>query len=121
MGTKITIELPEWAEERHIYVMAGLENVAVKKANSDEVLIKTETCNYCGKCCMNIPYPEKFPLPTVNGNCIHLDVYDNGKTECKLGFFMPFACAIGGPVSANWKDKDMCCIKYDKKGTVIKD
>lgn len=37
MGTKITIELPEWAEGRHIYVLASVELLVVKYVGGKEI------------------------------------------------------------------------------------
>jgi len=109
--------LPEWAEDRHIYILAGMERIATKKANENVLWIKTKRCNHCGKCCMNISHPEKFFMPVVDGNCANLIIYEDGKTDCKLNVDMPLSCCLADPVISNWKDKDICCIEYKKELT----
>jgi hypothetical protein len=65
---KITIEIPEWAKERHIFIMAGTECLAVKYASEKEVYVKTERCRFydfekCGMCCDGC----EFQMP--DGGC----------------------------------------------------
>lgn len=47
---KIEVEIPEWAKDRVIYVMAGSENVAV--LCDGKLWIKTARCSICGECCI---------------------------------------------------------------------
>jgi len=115
MGTKITIELPEWAEKRHIYIMAGIEELAVKKAYSNELLIKTVQCNHCGECCKNIDRPETFPFPVVDGHCAYLKIYTDGKTDCGRGIAMPFSCSVEIPNLTKWDKGHLCCIEHKKE------
>lgn len=76
----ITIPIPEWAEERHIYVHAGRELLAYMYL--DGVLhCKTTRCNFCGKCCEKI-------------SCDKLKL-DGKKLICGKGLEVPFSCVIG--------------------------
>jgi hypothetical protein len=107
---KINIEIPDWCDERNIYVMAGIELAAYKDFNEDKFHIKTSRCNQCGKCCVNLPKGQ-YPLDE-NGDCIQLDKrYDDIK-PCKLGAMRPFPCCEGDPVKGQW-GKDFCSIRYD--------
>lgn len=54
-----TIEIPEWALERHITVLAGTEPIAFKPAWQDSFAVKVSRCNMCGMCCVN-PDPWFF-------------------------------------------------------------
>jgi len=88
-------DLPEWTEERHLYVMAGLELVAYKR-QGEEWKVKTSRCSMCGTCCENIgkyPGTEFFPI-NKDGSCGHLKS-DGNKRVCGLGLSRPFSCSVG--------------------------
>ncbi len=91
---KIEIKLPEWADERAIYIMAGIELVAFKIPEKNWQ-IKTSRCNMCGKCCMNLRNTHPFPI--IDGKCIHLkkEPGNNQKWRCGLGIHRPFGCCVG--------------------------
>jgi hypothetical protein len=78
----ITVEIPDWAEKRHIYVFAGIELLAYQLVGQS-MRIKTSRCNMCGKCCIIRGQP-----------CEHL-VADGKKRVCDLGVSRPFSCSIG--------------------------
>ena len=84
---RIELELPEWTEERHIYVMAGIELVAYKYLNQPWK-VKTGRCNMCGKCCSSFRNDSET---IINGTCINL-VNDGPKRICKLGVNRPWNC-----------------------------
>ena len=91
---KIELDLPDWTEERAIYIMAGIELVAYK-IPGQKWKIKTGRCNQCGKCCMNLR--KTHPFPVINGRCVYL-VREPGKEEryrCGLGIQRPFGCCVG--------------------------
>ena len=92
---KIELDLPEWVEERTIYVMAGVELVAYKLPQGKWQL-KIGRCSICGKCCMNL---KKHIFPLIDGRCIYLqkEPGDNPRYECGLRIHRPFACCIGIP------------------------
>lgn len=91
---KIELELPKWADERNIYILAGIE-LAAYKVRGKKWLVKTERCNMCGKCCFNVK--GRYPLPAIRGQCPHLvkEVGDNDRWLCGLGANRPFGCCIG--------------------------
>lgn len=97
---KITIEIPEWAEKRHIRVFAGMELIAYQGANTKEMMVKYSPCAKCGLCCEHI---KNHPFPTDNGRCVYL-VSNPGTNEklCSLGLSRPFACCI-------YIEKDKSC------------
>jgi len=74
---KIVLQLPEWINERHIYVLAGMELVAFKHKGK-KWKVKISRCSMCGKCC------EKL-------KCEHLDK----NKECDYFLARPFSCCVG--------------------------
>lgn len=108
---KVELELPEWASERHIYVLAGIELAAYKNAESEDWYVKTVRCNSCGECCKNL-VPGQYPLK-ANKECLHL-VPDGNKLICGLGVMRPLPCCEGD-LEKNKENKDkVCCIRYKK-------
>jgi Fe-S-cluster containining protein len=105
---KLTIEIPEWAKDRVIVIMAGIEHLATKEPNENFIRYKTVRCNRCGKCCMRL-FNHTFPMPVIDGRCVHLvkasgieEIY-----ECGLGPMRPFLCSMSDPVG-----EDFCCIEH---------
>lgn len=98
----LAIPLPEWAEERHVFVMAGAELVAFKPAGKNELWIKTSRCIKCGWCCENV---------FKSGPCEELRQY-GGEKLCRLGSKKPFACAWSDPKITKPKGMEKCNIEY---------
>lgn len=93
---KIIVELPPWADERHIRIFAGIELAAYKLAHEDKFKIKTSRCNFCGRCCMDVHVDHMFGRDPITGNCRFL--VKNGDTyECSLGIGRPFSCCKSIP------------------------
>jgi len=67
---RIEIELPDWVDERHIYIMAGVELAAYKEAQETTWHVKTKRCVQCGRCCLNLPKGQY--ILDENGDCINL-------------------------------------------------
>jgi hypothetical protein len=102
---KIEVILPDWVEEtRNIYVFAGAELIAIKELNDSELRVKTNGCNMCGKCCMNVP--DDWEYGVKDGNCQHL-IQDVDKYVCSLGSNRPFMCC-----ASDDSEKDFCCITW---------
>ena len=96
MGMEIELELPDWATERNIRILAGVELVAVKLAHEKKFKIKTSRCNFCGKCCMDVRGDHLFGRDPETGNCRFLQ--KNGDMyECSLGIGRPFSCCASIP------------------------
>ena len=85
---KINIEIPEWADERRIAILAGIELVALKNPG-DKWLIKTSRCSQCGKCCMRI---KKLPDGTRT-KCEHLE-FDGSEYKCGFRGGRPYDCTV---------------------------
>jgi len=92
---KITLNVPEWAMERHWYFMAGMEPFAYKLYGEDVLHVKVVRCVACGECCRNLP--KYLPDVDEQGNCKHLGAcgVDNecgyeGRSEQR-----PFQCSVG--------------------------
>lgn len=79
----ITVEIPDWAEKRAIYVMAGVELLAYQYPGGP-LLVKAGRCNECGDCC------------TIRGEpCEHLIPNGSERMVCGKGPGRPFSCCIG--------------------------
>ena len=104
---KITIEIPDWAEERHIYIMAGIELLA-KREVGQPLMIKTRRCRACGKCCMDLLSGHPMGL-SEEGHCAHLtkEPGANDMYVCGMHSHRPFGCCVADPT----KVLD-CPIKY---------
>jgi hypothetical protein len=110
---KIEIELPDWCDERHIWIMAGTELAAYKDFGSDKWFIKKVRCNRCGKCCMNLVDDGQYELDE-NKNCVHLKS-DGDFYVCDLGIMRPIPCCEGD-LEKNKENQDgTCCIRYEAK------
>jgi len=94
---RISVELPDWCDERHIYILAGIELAAYKLYGEDIVHVKTGRCSQCGTCCSAPPKRFCFKL-NRDGSCVYLHKSDDGKyTECKLGMARPTVCSVSQP------------------------
>ncbi len=91
---KIEVEIPDWTEERTIYIMAGIELVAYREPGK-KWKIKAGRCNLCGKCCMNLG--KRHPFPVIDGRCIYLIRESKTTYECGLRISRPFGCCVGIP------------------------
>lgn len=110
---RITLDLPDWAQERHIYVMAGIELLAYKPYGKDIIYTKTARCNLCGWCCANPP-PGAVPQGP-DGACIYLETIGQAK-ECSLGVARPWHCCWSDPVLTKHPEaNDHCAVRYSVK------
>lgn len=110
---KIKVEIPKRAERRTIVLLAGTEGIAVKRCDDPFIMVKTEPCNRCGKCCQPPLVAGGFPKKE-NGECLHL-VKDGDKYECGLGPDRPRVCCFSDPVIAGKPGaEEICSIRYEK-------
>ena len=111
MGRIITIEVPDWADERVIHIMAGVERVAYQYPGKP-LMVKVERCNWCGKCCSSLGNGKGHPFPVVDGRCVYLKPEAGiDKWKCGLGYFRPYLCCMSDPI-----DKiPECSIKYESR------
>ena len=89
---KSKLNLPEWALGNNIYIMSGIELVAYKIWNESHWMVKTNRCNMCGKCCMNLSEGQMAPI--LQGRCMYLLDQGDGRWICQLGPHRPVACSI---------------------------
>ena len=99
---KVDVELPVFLEDekRVINIMSGIEHRA-RKYPDKPWEIKTQQCNACGKCCMQVA--EDWPWGRKeDGSCAHLvysEGHDNGDTclgwLCDYGGARPLSCSVG--------------------------
>ena len=93
---RIELDIPDWLigegrQTRGIFVMAGIEPVAIKLPDQPWQ-VKTGRCTNCGKCCEGWRETDMFP-PQHDGKCDYLAM-DGPKKICSLGLSRPFACTI---------------------------
>ena len=89
---KVVLDLPDWVDERHVRIkrndgdveiFAGIELVAIKKAELDHFLVKDGRCNMCGDCCTGLSDSHIYPI--IDGDCIHLQPPDaSGRRICGI-------------------------------------
>lgn len=103
---KIEVEIPEWAKDCNIYVMAGM-NLLAYRYRGGPLMVKTGLCSMCGRCCKNID--SKHPFVTEDGSCRYLvkEVGDNDRWLCGLGVFRPHGCAV------SHRDTEYCTVKFE--------
>ncbi|MHA2136289.1 MAG: hypothetical protein ACW99J_20710 [Candidatus Thorarchaeota archaeon] len=58
---KVIFEIPEWAEERHLFLLAGQECIAMQYAGEDDIYIKTGQCVHCQQCCLGFECEHASP------------------------------------------------------------
>jgi hypothetical protein len=106
----ITIEIPDWAEERNIYVLAGIELLAYQEVGKP-LMVKTERCSMCGECCCGMEEGSHF-FGVVDEHCEHLkkEVGNNNRWYCNLKYYRPIACCT----SIKGTD-DYCTVKFEEK------
>ena len=109
---KIELDIPDWLigegrQTRGIFVMAGIEPVAIKLPGQPWK-VKTGRCSNCGKCCEHLKVVgsmDTFP-PITNGICNYL-IPDGQKKVCSLGLSRPFGCSIA------LCSKEGCTVTYE--------
>ena len=98
----ITLDIPD--DGRKFRALLGRELIAF--TDGDDLVVKTQSCNLCGECCMDSPntvygYDDE-------GKCNKLVKF--GDTwECTAGVEVPWFC-LDDP-----KDVDCCSIRYRRE------
>lgn len=105
---RLVIDIPDWAEPCHLYVMAGIEPIAMKLAGEDFIRVKTVRCCKCGECCINLT--RHWEQTDAEGTCSHLDTIGQEK-ECGMGAYRPFPCSIGLQEKGRYPS---CTVEYKK-------
>jgi len=110
-GRKRVIVIPEWAEERNLYIMAGIEKLTEYNRVADELTVKVIRCNRCGECCKidKGGIYDRYGYRGEDGYCKYLTRYPDGTTECTAACMKPFVCAQGTPESVS-----ECVIKFEE-------
>jgi hypothetical protein len=111
---KIELELPEWCDERHIYILAGIEMAAFKLYGEQNFRVKTGRCSQCGQCCERVPFNFYFEAKE-NGDCQHLLRHSPKHTECGLRIGRPISCCTGMQ-HKGMEDHPACTVSYEVKG-----
>lgn len=93
---KIEIELPEWTDDKCIYIFAGIEMAARRIDEVKGWEVKDGRCNLCGKCCISL---TEHIYPIIDGACslLQKEVGDNENWLCGLAINRPFGCSINTP------------------------
>jgi len=104
---RIKLNLPDWADERGIHILAGIEEVARKVPPDYKWEMKTKRCEKCGICCELAPHPD-FQAET--GGCKYLKYSEGHKGYmCQLGVLRPYICCVSLGIEAckvRWKTLD---------------
>lgn len=102
---KVELDIPDWATDRILTLLAGQELVAIWN-EADGWKVKIERCNLCGECCCDVPEGHLPFGITGDGKCKMLQ--KDG--TCGAGHMKPFAC-LGDPAESEFKNLG-CSIRY---------
>jgi hypothetical protein len=112
---RIEIDLPDWCDERHIYIFAGIELAAYRQYGENWIRVKTERCNRCGKCCQQ----EHWALEFNPGRCECTFMEHLGdEHRCALGINRPFSCGTGDPMTIPEGPWEECTIRFEERKLV---
>jgi len=106
---RVELDLPDWVDERHIRVHAGIELVAEKLSFEKSWRVKKDRCTRCGKCCQGLDDTHIYPV--VNGECIHLEKIKEGVYNCKIALYHSRACGFDPRIKIA---KGECPITYER-------
>ena len=132
-----TFTIPERHLPNKIIIMAAGTPIAIKPDWSDELFVKTQWCNYCGKCCIlnmrNDVEAREWELGCkemeIDGHtglvCSQLyeetDTEGNLKRLCGAGPMTPQGCIVhNGVLLKNLPlPHPDCVLRYDKEYEII--
>ena len=106
---QIILDLPDWCDERHIYILAGIE-LAAYKHQGQAWRVKDGRCVQCGDCCTGHKPGHPFMEIAFDGKCMQL-VPDGTKILCAKGEYRGLHCSTGDPVKDKWANHK-CRITY---------
>lgn len=109
MSTRVTVELPDWVDERHIRIFAGIEEVA-RRLHGQPLKVKAVRCDMCGKCCMGVRDDWAHGKDPKTGWCAKLKYYAN-EYRCDAPGGRPFYCCCGDNAG-----EPHCCIEWKTIG-----
>jgi len=130
---RISVDIPGWARERHIYVLAGSEPVAVYlrhpiiegvQKEGWTRWVKTRRCNLCGKCCIMNPlddpgWPFGYQEMEIDGRmedvcgALRMELRDGRPVYiCMAGPLAPWGCIAKNPPHRPHPD---CVIEYERR------
>ena len=129
-----TFTIPERHLENKILILAAGTPIAIKPGWSDELFIKTQWCNFCGKCCImdqsrELDWDLGHKEMEIDGHtelvCSKLfeekDAEGNIKRLCGAGPMTPQGCIIHNGVLL--KNRGLphpdCTLRYDKEYEIV--
>jgi len=88
---KITVDIPDWAKERRIYLFLGRECWMIWERGT--IYKKTMRCDQCGRCCMNLDESWDLGTKVEKGirMCKFLEYQRDGTWICR-NKLVPFNC-----------------------------
>lgn len=112
---EIKFKLPDWTDERHLFVIAGQEPVLKRIRRVDKQGNVTYTwykkavrCNLCGRCCMNLKSTHRWGVDE-NGTCLRLIEGNPGEFWCDPNKgSMPWDCLKGDN-----EGEEFCCLEWE--------
>jgi hypothetical protein len=75
--------------KRDLWLLAGIEPIAVYRQSTGKMSIKTGRCNMCGLCCQNAD-----PFGDGPGPCRYLEQQSRDQWICRLGSQRPYSCCV---------------------------
>jgi len=98
---KITVDIPSFAKNRVIHVLAGIERIAYIDPKDRKLRVKVSRCSQCGKCCQKMKCEQLEKEPGNN------DFWRCGKA-IGYGLMRPYLCCVSEP-----KNIPECTSKYE--------
>jgi hypothetical protein len=129
-----TFTIPERHLANKILILAAGTPIAIKPDWSDELFVKTQWCNFCGKCCIMSPNHELdwdlgYKEMEIEGHtewvCSKLfeekDAEGNIKRLCGAGPMTPQGCIVhNGVLLRNLPlPHPDCVLRYDKEYEIV--
>jgi len=104
-------ELPDWAKDQQITIIAGMEMLASYLPGDADVKVKKVRCDFCGQCCMTLrPNSNETPYGVDNEGKCNVLYFESGKWLCGANFKKPISC-LEDPLKANVPE---CSIEYEE-------
>jgi len=108
----IRIDIPKWALDRQINILAGTECVAFSPPEEDRSLyIKSVRCSHCGECCQGVT-EDWIHGCDKDGNCSLLKKEVDGTYSCIGNVYRPTACSIDSKTAPYTEN---CTLKFEKR------
>jgi hypothetical protein len=109
--SRLSIELPEWVDEKARVFLVGGNEVIARKRGEGPWEVKTRRCDQCGLCCRNAA--AEWPWKDAKRDCSYLELGHvmDGKEIWRCAHpEQPWSCVRG---SGEDLGPENCCIRFE--------